>query len=74
MEYADVPDEIDIDGERYHSFVCEYPYQGRKWGLVLCAKSTEEAEERLKAFSQGVVLGKLTGETLAKSIDKNFEL
>lgn len=41
----------------YTKYICEYVFNGEKYGLTIPAKSWEEAEKRLKEIGKGNVLG-----------------
>lgn len=43
------------------AYLCEYPYQGARWGFEIRALDRADAEARLKAIGWGVVLGESQG-------------
>lgn len=45
--------------EDFKTFICEYTFNGERWGLEIKATSLEEAEQRLRSLSQGRILGEL---------------
>ena len=47
-------------------YCCEYRFNNQLWAVDLYATSWEEAKQKLKAISQGKVLGELGGELPAQ--------
>lgn len=41
-----------------HPYLCEYPFNGKKYGFEIWATSEEDAEARLKAIGWGKVSGR----------------
>lgn len=41
------------------TFLCEYPFQGDRWGFEIMAADEAEAQARLKAIGWGEVSGEL---------------
>ncbi len=54
---------------QYKTYACTYFYQGSEWGFEIKALSYEDAENRLKAISNGKVAGELV---LTFPVSSNF--
>ena len=46
-----------VDGEPWYDFIVTYAYEGSNWDMDICARTREEAEDRLRALGYGKVLG-----------------
>ncbi len=41
----------DMAGEKYETYLCEYPYDGRRWMVDIKATSWDDARARVKALA-----------------------
>nr|AAD13847.1 OrfG [Leptolyngbya sp. PCC 6402] len=48
-----------LDCSREKTFLCEYRYKGATWCFEITAESYEEAQQKMKCVSQGIVLGEI---------------
>ena len=58
------PVQIDADGTKWWRFLYEYDWDGVKYGFDVCARSREEADERLKRLPLARYSGQGDGEPI----------
>ena len=44
---------------KYKTYICDYSFNGSLWSIDICAKSWEEAKQRILAISNGKIIGEL---------------
>jgi hypothetical protein len=56
MHTIEVPNPL-MHKERYRDFAAEYGYEGKRFNLIIPARSWDDARARLKAIGMGQVIG-----------------
>lgn len=57
MSLSDVKPACVIDGVPWYDFLFEYDWEGKTYGFDICARSEEEAKDRLKRLPLARFLG-----------------
>lgn len=57
MGLSDVKPACVIDGVPWYDFLFEYDWEGKTYGFDICARSEEEARDRLKRLPLARLLG-----------------
>jgi hypothetical protein len=59
IAYFSSTSQLHSDSNEYKDYLCEYVYGDSRWSITIKAQSFEDARARLKALSDGKVLGEV---------------